>query len=51
MYVDAYLPKKGEDLVDLTGAGSCFAVPDLTTVFNFVPIPGAPTGDVDAGSR
>ena len=47
VYVDAYIPDQGQSLVQLTGAGSCFAVKDLTTVFNFVPIPGAPAEDVD----
>jgi pimeloyl-ACP methyl ester carboxylesterase len=47
VYVDAYIPDQGQTLVSLTGAGSCFAVKDLTTVFNFVPIPGAPAEDVD----
>jgi pimeloyl-ACP methyl ester carboxylesterase len=46
-YVDAYIPDHGQSLVQLTGAGSCFAVKDLTQVFNFVPIPGAPPEDVD----
>jgi pimeloyl-ACP methyl ester carboxylesterase len=47
VYIDAYIPDKGQSLVKLTGAGSCFAVKDLSTVFNFVPIPGAPSKDVD----
>jgi pimeloyl-ACP methyl ester carboxylesterase len=47
VYVDAYIPDQGQTIVQLTGAGSCFAVTDLTTVFNFVPIPGAPAEDVD----
>jgi pimeloyl-ACP methyl ester carboxylesterase len=47
VYVDAYIPDQGQTLVSLTGAGSCFAVKNLTTVFNFVPIPGAPSKDVD----
>ena len=47
VYVDAYIPDQGQSIVQLTGAGSCFAVKDLTTVFNFVPIPGAPAEDVD----
>jgi pimeloyl-ACP methyl ester carboxylesterase len=47
VYVDAYIPDKGQTLVKLTGAGSCFAVKNLSTVFNFVPIPGAPSEDVD----
>jgi pimeloyl-ACP methyl ester carboxylesterase len=46
VYDDAYLPKQGEDLVDLTTAGSCFAVRDLSTVFNFVPDPVSPSGAV-----
>jgi pimeloyl-ACP methyl ester carboxylesterase len=47
VYVDAYIPDQDQSLVDLTGAGSCFAVQDLRTVFNFVPIPGAPSDDLD----
>jgi hypothetical protein len=43
VYVDAFLPAQGESLVALTPAGSCFAVQDLNTVFNFVPIPNLPT--------
>jgi len=46
VYDDAYLPKQGEDLKDLTTAGSCFAVQDLSTVFNFVPDPVSPSGAV-----
>jgi pimeloyl-ACP methyl ester carboxylesterase len=48
VYDDAYLPAQGESLMGLTTAGSCFAVADPTTVFNFVPIPGFPATDVDA---
>jgi pimeloyl-ACP methyl ester carboxylesterase len=48
VYDDAFIPAKGETLVDLTKPGSCFAVPDLTKVFNFVPFPGAPSGVADA---
>ena len=44
VYVDAYVPAQGETLVGLTHPPSCFAVQDLSTVFDFVPIPG---GDVD----
>jgi pimeloyl-ACP methyl ester carboxylesterase len=47
VYVDAYIPDQGQSLVQLTGTGSCFAVLDLTQVFNFVPIPGAPSSDLD----
>jgi pimeloyl-ACP methyl ester carboxylesterase len=48
VYDDAYLPAQGETLEGLTTAGSCFAVSDLSTVFNFVPFPGAPSGVADA---
>ena len=48
VYVDAFLPDQSETLVGLTTAGSCFAVKDPTTVFNFARIPGVPSGDVDA---
>jgi pimeloyl-ACP methyl ester carboxylesterase len=48
VYDDAYLPAQGDTLKSLTTAGSCFAVSDLTTVFNFVPIPNFPQADVDA---
>ncbi|MCS5717765.1 alpha/beta hydrolase [Herbiconiux sp. CPCC 205763] len=38
VYIDAYAPDKGETVVQLTGAqpGSLLAVPDPSTVFNFV---------------
>jgi pimeloyl-ACP methyl ester carboxylesterase len=48
VYDDAFIPARGENLVDLTKPGSCFAVPDLTKVFKFVPFPGAPSGVADA---
>ena len=48
VYDDAYLPAQGEDLADLTTTGSCFAVSDYSSVFNFVPFPGAPAGVADA---
>jgi pimeloyl-ACP methyl ester carboxylesterase len=48
VYDDAYLPARGEDLAGLTTTGSCFAVSDFSTVFNFVPFPGAPSGVADA---
>ena len=47
VYVDAYLPAHGDTLKSLTTAGSCFAAADPTTVFDFVPYPGGPAGDVD----
>ncbi len=48
VYVDAYAPDEGESISQLTGAGSCLAVQDPTTVFNFAPFPGAPEKVVDA---
>ncbi len=48
VYDDAYVPARGETLESLTTAGSCFAVPDLSTVFSFTPFPGAPSGVYDA---
>jgi pimeloyl-ACP methyl ester carboxylesterase len=48
VYDDAYLPAQGENLQDLTTAGSCFYLPasEESTVFNFGPFPGSPSGDV-----
>ncbi len=46
VYVDAFAPEQGETVFPLAGADSALAV-DPTTVFDFVPYPGAPTGDVD----
>jgi len=48
IYVDAFIPAKGETLLQLVAAkpGSCLGS-DPANVFNFVPYPGAPTGDVD----
>jgi len=49
VYVDAFVPARGETLPQLvTSPKSCFAVPDLSSVFNFVPFPGAPPGVFDA---
>jgi pimeloyl-ACP methyl ester carboxylesterase len=49
VYVNGYAPDEGESVLQLTGTvpGSALAVPDPSTVFNFVQYPGAPTGDVD----
>jgi len=47
VYVDAFAPAQNETVLPLAGAGSALAVPDPTTVFDFVPYPGAPAGDVD----
>jgi pimeloyl-ACP methyl ester carboxylesterase len=46
VYVDAFIPDQGETLQDLSSArpGSCLGAPD---VFNPVPYPGGPPGDVD----
>lgn len=48
VYVDAFAPDKGETLLQLVSAqpGSALAA-DPTTVFDLVPYPGAPAGDVD----
>ena len=48
VYVDAFIPAQGETLLQLVAArpGSCLAG-NPANVFNFVPYPGAPKGDVD----
>jgi pimeloyl-ACP methyl ester carboxylesterase len=46
VYVDAFLPLQGETVLPLAGAQSALAVPPQT-VFDFVPYPGGPAGDVD----
>jgi pimeloyl-ACP methyl ester carboxylesterase len=48
VYVDAFIPAQGETLLSLTSAqpGSCLAG-NPADIFNLVPYPGAPTGDVD----
>jgi pimeloyl-ACP methyl ester carboxylesterase len=48
VFVDAFVPDEGESLLNLASAqpGSALAA-DPTTVFNLVPYPGAPAGDVD----
>jgi pimeloyl-ACP methyl ester carboxylesterase len=46
VYVDAFVPDQGETALELAGPDSALAV-DPTTVFDFVPYPGAPPGDVD----
>jgi pimeloyl-ACP methyl ester carboxylesterase len=48
VYVDAFIPDQGQTLLSLTAAGSCFAVSDISTVLDFVPFPGAPTGVFDS---
>ncbi|HET6987968.1 MAG TPA: alpha/beta hydrolase [Kribbella sp.] len=47
VYVDAFAPAQGESILPLVGADSALAVKDPATVFDFVPYPGAPAGDVD----
>ncbi len=47
VYVDAFAPAAGEPIFPLAGADSALNVPDPTTIFDFVPYPGAPAGDVD----
>ena len=46
VYVNAFAPAEGETILPLAGADSALAA-DPTTVFDFVPYPGAPIGDVD----
>jgi len=46
VFVDAFVPKQDDTLLGLTVPPSCFAA-DPTTVFDFVPYPGGPPGDVD----
>jgi len=48
VYIDAFIPDQGETLLQLLSAqpGSCLGG-DPTQVFNVVPYPGAPAGDVD----
>jgi pimeloyl-ACP methyl ester carboxylesterase len=48
VYVDAFIPDQGETVQQLAFAqpGSCLAG-NPANVFNFVPYPGAPSGDVD----
>ena len=49
VYVDAFIPAAGEVVSQLiTDPSSCLAVPDLSTVLDFVPFPGAPAGVFDA---
>jgi pimeloyl-ACP methyl ester carboxylesterase len=47
VYVDAFAPDEGEQVLALTGPDSALAVADPTTVFDLRPYPGAPAGDFD----
>jgi pimeloyl-ACP methyl ester carboxylesterase len=46
VYVDAFLPQHGDTLQSLTTSSSCLAA-SPPTVFDPVPYPGGPAGDVD----
>lgn len=49
VYVDAFIPDEGENVVGLLGgSGSALDVPDPTAVLDVVAYPGAPEGDLDA---
>ena len=52
VYVDAYIPAKGETVFGINAAkpGSCVAG-EPTDFLDFVTYPGAPTGDIDAYLR
>jgi pimeloyl-ACP methyl ester carboxylesterase len=47
--VDGFLPAQGESVFQLTAAqpGSCLTAKPQADIFNPVPVPGAPSGDVD----
>ena len=47
VYVDAFAPDEGEQVLPLAGPHSALAVADPTTVFDLRPYPGAPAGDFD----
>ncbi len=49
VYDDAFIPAAGDTPGTLSSAkpGSCLAVADPSTVLNFVPFPGAASGDAD----
>jgi pimeloyl-ACP methyl ester carboxylesterase len=49
VYINAFAPAAGENVVQLATEqpGSAIGAADPTTVFTFVPYPGAPAGDVD----
>ena len=49
VYINAYAPDEGENAIELSAIqpGSLLAVPDPTTVFDFVRYSGAAPGDVD----
>ena len=47
VYVNAFAPDEGESPFDLAGPDSALAVPDPTTVFDFVPATLPPTATTD----
>jgi pimeloyl-ACP methyl ester carboxylesterase len=48
VYVDAFIPDQGENVIQLAGVGPGSKLGgDPAQVFDFVPYPGAPAGDVD----
>ncbi|MEV8214756.1 alpha/beta hydrolase [Leifsonia sp. NPDC077715] len=48
VYVDAFLPDEGETVFSLLGgSGSVFDVPDPSTVFDLIGVPGAAEGNPD----
>ncbi len=49
VYDDSFIPATGDSPGTLSGpkSGSCLAVADPSTVLNFVPFPGAASGDAD----
>jgi pimeloyl-ACP methyl ester carboxylesterase len=47
VYIDAFAPDEGEQVLPLAGPDSAIAVADPTTVFDLRPYPGAPAGDFD----
>lgn len=49
VYVDAFIPDQGETIGQLAGAppGSCLLAANPADIFNLVPYPGGPAGDVD----
>jgi pimeloyl-ACP methyl ester carboxylesterase len=47
VYIDAFAPDAGENVLQLTGSDSALANPDLSKVFSTVPGNAAPTADTD----
>src|SRR6266700_2641506 len=47
VYLDAFAPDEGEDVLQLAGATSALANPDPTQVFSFVPNTLPPTASTD----